>query len=60
MNKLECDQNIVKELKNLPVPLKTFNGKEVVFVNNKRGETIYEHIAKKNSSFAYKRYKDNS
>ena len=43
----EYDQNIIKALKKLPVPLKTYGGKEVYFDVDKRNETIYEHIADK-------------
>ena len=43
----EYDQNIVNALKALPTPLKTFDGHEVIFITNKRNETIFEHIANK-------------
>ena len=43
----EYDQNIINALKSLPVPLKTYKGKEVLFDVNKRDETIFEHISNK-------------
>jgi len=45
---LNYDIHIVEALKNLPVPLLTFDGHEVLFDQDKRKETIYEHIANKN------------
>ena len=41
----DYDQNIIDALKKLPVPLKTFDGHNVLFDEDKRKETIYEHIA---------------
>ena len=46
--KLSYDIHIVEALKNLPVPLQTFDGHKVYFDEDKRNETIYEHIANKN------------
>ena len=46
--KKEFDLNIIEALKSLPHPLKTFDGHEVLFDENKRHETIFEHIANKN------------
>ena len=43
----EYDQHIIAALKMLPIPLKTFDGHDVFFDKDKRGETIYEHIANK-------------
>ena len=45
---LTYDVHIVDALKALPVPLITFDGHEVYFDEDKRNETIYEHIANKN------------
>lgn len=45
---LTYDIHIVEALKNLPVPLLTFDGHKVYFDEDKRNETIYEHIANKN------------
>ena len=44
---IEYDQNIINALKSLPIPLKTFDGHEVLFTTDKRNETIFEHIANK-------------
>ena len=44
---LTYDVHIVDALKALPVPLITFDGHEVYFDEDKRNETIYEHIANK-------------
>ncbi len=44
---LNYDINIVEALKKLPIPLITFDGHEVYFDQDKRNETIYEHIANK-------------
>ena len=41
------DEHIIEELKKLPKPLKTFDNHQVFFDNDKRKETIYEHIANK-------------
>ena len=41
------DDNIISALNQLPIPLITFDGNKVCFVENKRGETIFEHIANK-------------
>ena len=46
-SKLPYDIHIVEALKNLPVPLLTFDGHKVYFDKDKRNEVIYEHIAKK-------------
>ena len=43
----EYDQNIIEALKDLPVPLKTFDRHDVYFDVNKRDESIFEHIANK-------------
>ena len=43
----EYDLHIVEALKSLPVPLKTFDNHDVLFDENKRNETIFEHIANK-------------
>ena len=40
------DENILNALKVLPVPLKTFDNHNVTFEENKRNETIFEHISK--------------
>jgi hypothetical protein len=45
-NNRYCDENIVKALKELPVPLKTFDDHEILFDENKRNESIFEHISK--------------
>ena len=47
MKKLDYDQHIIDSLKQLPVPLKTFDGHDVLFDEDKRKETIFEHIANK-------------
>ena len=47
LNNLYYDIHIVEALKNLPVPLTTFDDHEVWFDEDKRKETIYEHIANK-------------
>lgn len=44
---LTYDVHIVEALKKLPVPLVSFDGHEVLFDEDKRNETIYEHIANK-------------
>ena len=44
---LPYDIHIVEALKALPVPLVTFDNHEVYFDQDKRYETIYEHIANK-------------
>ena len=44
---IEYDQHIITALKLLPVPLKTFDGHDVLFDKDKRNETIFEHIANK-------------
>ena len=41
------DEHIIEELKKLPQPLKTFDNHNVSFSENKRKETIFEHIANK-------------
>ena len=43
----DYDQNIIAALRKLPIPLKSFDGHEIYFDKDKRGETIYEHIADK-------------
>ena len=45
------DENIIVALKRLPIPLKTAKGNNVYFIENKRDETIYEHIANKKHHF---------
>ena len=45
------DIHIIEALKNLPVPLTTFDDHEVYFVNNKRNETIFEHISNQKHGF---------
>ena len=45
--RIEFDQNIISALKKLPVPLKSFDGHDVLFTIDKRYETIFEHIANK-------------
>lgn len=40
------DENIVSALKALSVPLKTFDNHEVYFEENKRNESIFNHIGK--------------
>ena len=47
MKQKEYDKHIIEELKKLPLPLKTFDGHDVLFDKDKRNETIYEHIANK-------------
>ena len=47
MSDLAYDIHIVEALQALPVPLVTFDGREVLFDEDKRHETIYEHIANK-------------
>ena len=42
----DYDENIIASLKSLPVPLKTFDGHDVVFEKDKRSETIIQHISK--------------
>lgn len=44
---LKYDIHIIKALKSLNVPLITFDGHEVYFDEDKRRESIYEHIANK-------------
>ncbi len=44
---LKYDVHIIKALKSLNVPLITFDKHEVYFDENKRRESIYEHIANK-------------
>ena len=41
------DEHIIKELKKLHAPLKTFDNHNVNFDTDKRKETIYQHIANK-------------
>ncbi len=45
--KNEPDLNIIKALKELPVPLTNFKDRKILFNLNKRKESIYEHIAVK-------------
>ena len=45
------DENILNALKVLPVPLKTFDNHDVTFEENKRNETIFEHIGKQKHRF---------
>ena len=40
------DENIVKALKSLPQPLRTFDNQLVTFEKDKRYEPIFEHIGK--------------
>ena len=40
------DENIMSALKSLPVPLKTFDNHNVTFEEDKRNESIFEHIGK--------------
>jgi len=47
MKRKEYDFHIVDALKKLPIPLKSFDGHDVLFDKNKRYETIYEYIANK-------------
>ncbi len=47
MKEDKYDKHIIEELKKLPVPLKTFDGHDVYFDQDKRYETIYEHISNK-------------
>ena len=47
MKKKEYDENIIEELKKLPIPLRTLDNHEVYFYQDKRYGTIYEHIANK-------------
>lgn len=56
MRKLDrkFDQNIVDALKKLPVPLKSARGSEIYFDNDKRYESIFEHIANKNHHLTIK------
>lgn len=44
---LNYDVHIVEALKKLPVPLMTFDYHEVLFDEDKRKESIFEHIANK-------------
>ena len=44
---LYYDIHIVEALQKLPVPLITFDGHQVLFDEDKRKETIFEHIANK-------------
>ena len=44
---LTYDVHIINALKALPVPLLTFDKHEVYFDEDKRNETIYQHIANK-------------
>lgn len=50
----EFDQNIVDALKKLPVPLKSARGSEIYFDNDKRYESIFEHIANKSHHLTIK------
>ena len=50
-NKNDFDINIINELNKLKVPMKTFQGTNVYFENNKRGETIFQHFANKKHQF---------
>ena len=45
------DENIVIALKALAVPLMTFDNHFIYFEENKRKESIYEHIANKKHRF---------
>ena len=47
MKQKEYDNHIIEELKKLPIPLKTFDGHDVLFDEDKRNETILEHISNK-------------
>lgn len=44
---LSYDIHIIEALKELPVPLTTFDVHKVLFDEDKRNETIFEHIANK-------------
>jgi len=44
---LYYDIHIVEALQKLPAPLITFDGHQVLFDEDKRKETIFEHIANK-------------
>ena len=45
------DENIVKALKELPFPLKTFDNHDVGFNKDKRYESIFEHISREKHGF---------
>ena len=45
------DENIIVALQKLPIPLETFDGGKVYFVENKRKEKIFEHIARTSHRF---------
>ena len=45
MKQKEYDKHIIEELEKLPIPLKSFDGHDVLFDENKRDETIFEHIS---------------
>lgn len=45
--RIDPDQNIIKALKELKLPLHNFEGTKIYFQKRKRYETIYEHIADK-------------
>ena len=47
MKRKEYDFHIIEALKKLTIPLKTFDGHNVLFDKDKRNETIFEHIANK-------------
>ena len=44
---IDPDQNIIKALKELKLPLFNFDGTKIYFQKRKRYETVYEHIASK-------------
>ena len=44
---LPYDIHIIEALKSLPVPLVTFDNHEIYFDEDKRNETIFEHISNK-------------
>jgi len=45
-NNKKYDENIISSLKALPVPLKSFDNHSIYFEENKRNESIFQHIAK--------------
>jgi len=50
-NKNKYDENIVKALEELSKPLKSFDGHNIYFEENKRYETIFEHISNQKHKF---------
>ena len=51
-NDKKYDENIISALQSLSIPLMSFDGHKVYFENNKRNETIFEHIANKRHRFS--------